>query len=355
MISLFQPLPETEDIDLRSKIREELCLAMNKGIILKWEELQNLLPSSIDLVTAKNYYQDLIEDQALIKALSLIEFSECYLHEPGVIRYQTPQGAKESIEINIDPSSWQIWLEILAIKYHQNWNCQNPFVSFRVELNNHPYRFSLLHHKATSSEYSKLVIRNLQARALDVNAFGSSLPFSDWINNKENILICGATGSGKTSLLNSLLRITPIDEHIVILEDTQELILPHPYCTRFLAQEHPSYHLEQFLTYSLRLSPDRIILGEMRSSEVVPYLLAMNTGHSGIMSTIHANSAVDGINRLAMLFNLYGRGLNHSEVLNLITRNLDLIVFMENKKIKEVIRPLGADQGQPYYESLFNA
>jgi len=356
MISLFQEtVDEHAEIDLYAKVRDELSLALNKGIILSWDELKNHLPLSIDPIITKNYYEILVEDRSLREALSQVSFTECYLHEPAVIRFQTFDGRKETLKLEIDQDSWQIWLEIIAIKYHQNWNCQNPFVSFRVEMNHHPYRFSLLHHKATSSPYSKLIIRNLQTNSLPLNAFGADFNFTELIKNKSNILICGPTGSGKTSLLNTLLKETSSDEHIVILEDTQELILPHAYCTRFLAQEHPSYRLEDFLTYSLRLSPDRIVLGEMRSSEVVAYLLAMNTGHSGVMSTIHANSAVDGINRVAMMFNLYGKGLNNHEVLNLVTKNLDIIVFMENKKIKEIIKPLGSDLGQPYYETLFES
>lgn len=354
MMSLFQ-LPEPEkEINLTSFIKEELSLALNKGVILKWSELQKILPEGEDPIEAKEYFEMLVEDRSLVQALDQLTFTECYLHEPGIVRYQNLQGDKEEIKLEIDKDSWQIWLEIIAIKHHQNWNCQNPFVSFRVEINNRPYRFSLLHYQATSSPYSKLIIRNLQTASLSLHAFGkTSVKLEELIREKANILICGATGSGKTSLLNSLLKQTPSEEHIVVLEDTQELILPHEFCTRFLAQEHPSYNLEQFLTYSLRLSPDRIILGEMRSSEVVAYLLAMNTGHSGVMSTIHANSAVDGINRMAMMFNLYGKGLNNSEVMNLITRNLDYIIFIENKKIKEIIKPLGSDQGQPFYETIF--
>lgn len=355
MISLFHTsVEDNTEINLFVRVREELSLALNKGIILSWDELKNHLPLSIDPIIAKSYYEILVEDRPLIEALSQISFTECYLHEPGVIRYQTYDGKKKNLKLEIDHDSWQVWLEILAIKHHQNWNCQNPFVSFRVEINGHPYRFSLLHYKATSSSFSKLIIRNLQANSLPLNAFGTDFSFSELISNKANILICGSTGSGKTSLLNSLLKETSQDEHIVILEDTQELVLPHSYCTRFLAQEHPSYGLEDFLTYSLRLSPDRIILGEMRSSEVVAYLLAMNTGHKGVMSTIHANSAIDGINRVAMMFNLYGKGLNNHEVLNIVTKNLDIIIFMENKKVKEIIKPLGSDLGQPYYETLFN-
>ena len=356
MMSLFQTPPEAaSDIDLQAIIRRELSLTLNKGVILEWEEFLPLLPLGIDLIAAQNFYNILVKDHALIELFAPLTFTECYLHEPGIVRYQNDLGKKHQLQLAIDEETWQIWLEVIAIKHLQNWNCQNPFVSFRVEMNNHPYRFSMIHYQATSSPYSKLVIRNLQTSSLPLEAFGVSIDLAAEMKKKSNILVCGATASGKTSLLNTLLKMTSTEEHIVVLEDTQELILPHQFCTRFIAHEHPSYSLEQFLTYSLRLTPERIILGEMRSGEVVPYLLSLNTGHRGVMSTIHANSCVDGMNRLAMMFNLYGKGLNNSEVMNLITKNLDLIVYMENKKIKEIIKPLGSDQGHPYFETLFES
>lgn len=354
MMSLFQTPQVTEEIDLSHLIRQQLSAALNKGIILQWDELKDLLPINSDFIVARNLYEVLIENRPLITMLNSLTFTECYLHQPGVVRYQDQSGVKHELSFEVDQESWQIWLEIMAVKYLQNWNCQNPFVSFRVELADHPYRFSMVHFKATSSPFSKLMIRNLQVRALALEAFHCEMDLSGMVRDKLNILVCGSTGSGKTSLLNSMLATASAEEHIIVLEDTQEIVLPHSFCTRFLAQEHEAYRLEDFLTYSLRLSPDRIVLGEMRSSEVVTYLLSMNTGHKGLMSTIHANSAVDGMHRVAMMFNLYGKGLNPSEVMSMITKNIDIIIFMENKKVKEIIKPLGSDLGQPYFETLFS-
>ena len=106
------------------------------------------------------------------------------------------------------------------------------------------------------------------------------------------------------------------------------------------------------MSYSLRLSPDRILLGEMRSHEVVPFLMAMNTGHRGLMGTIHSSSAADALHRAALLFSLYGgeAQLNFDKVMELLCRNLEYVVFMENKKVKEVIKILGSDKGTPFFE-----
>ena len=92
----------------------------------------------------------------------------------------------------------------------------------------------------------------------------------------------------------------------------------------------------------------------MRSHEVVSFLLAMNTGHRGLMGTIHASSAVDCLYRIALLFTLYAgeHGLNYERVMELVCRNLEYVVFMEDKKVKEVIKILGADKGTPFFETI---
>jgi Flp pilus assembly CpaF family ATPase len=103
------------------------------------------------------------------------------------------------------------------------------------------------------------------------------------------------------------------------------------------------------------MSPDRLIVGEMRSNEVVPFMLAMNTGHKGLMSTIHANSGVDALLRIALLFSLYSE--NHEIDFSLITKltckNIDYVIHMENKIIKEICRVIGAEGETPFYEIVY--
>src|SRR5205085_1219830 len=149
------------------------------------------------------------------------------------------------------------------------------------------YRLSLIHSSTSPLGISKLILRSLSAKPFSLSSFGSAEVLRDLVAKKSNIIVAGSTGSGKTSLLNTLLTDVPNSEHLVILEDTFEIISAHAHETRFISGNTAQTSLKSYLTYSLRLSPDRIILGEMRSHEVIPFLMAMNTGHKGLMGTIH--------------------------------------------------------------------
>lgn len=121
-----------------------------------------------------------------------------------------------------------------------------------------------------------------------------------------NLLITGATGSGKTSLIASILERVAHNERIVVIEDTHELPVHLPNVVRLearppSAEGRGAIELHDLLRASLRLRPDRIIVGEVRGPEALTLVHAMNTGHIGSMSTVHANSATDGLERLDLL------------------------------------------------------
>ena len=122
------------------------------------------------------------------------------------------------------------------------------------------------------------------------------------VRGRLNILISGATGAGKTTLLNALSALVPEDERIVTIEDIPELQLNHQNWARLLAvRDESEITVREALVGSLRMRPDRIIIGECRSSEALEMLQAMNTGHDGGMTTIHANSTDDALTRLESL------------------------------------------------------
>jgi pilus assembly protein CpaF len=131
---------------------------------------------------------------------------------------------------------------------------------------------------------------------------------TDFYAKKKNFLICGSTGSGKTSFLKALLALSPIYHRIVILEDSPELFLERPLLShlicrtqRFGSRPGAFWNLGHLVIESLRMRPDRLILGECRGSEASAIAQALFTGHSGILSTLHAGSAGEGLKRFTAL------------------------------------------------------
>ena len=121
------------------------------------------------------------------------------------------------------------------------------------------------------------------------------------LQNRRNILVAGGTGSGKTTLLNALIELLPQDERIVSIEDTLELRIDHSNCVRFEARElgPGGVTVRDLVRHSLRHRPDHIVVGEVRGAEAADLLQALNTGHGGSLTTIHANNAVSALSRLA--------------------------------------------------------
>lgn len=334
--------------------RRILISNLNKGMIPKWDHFFQELPvlnAAEDLQSIKENFIEITSWPFLEEILNQ-PATEFFFHSFNKSQRMTFSGEKKNISMPLLAEDWQLWLEIISIKYKQNWNVQNPFCSFYGELFGKNYRFSMIHGSTSPGGISKLVLRCLANKPHPISSFGETDLLVDLIKNKKNMLIAGSTGSGKTSILASLLDYVNKEEHIVVLEDTYEILSELPHQTRFISGDSVQTSLKSYLSYTLRLSPDRIILGEMRSHEVVPFLMAMNTGHKGLMGTLHASSAHDALHRVALLFTLYAGEANlaFEKVMELICRNLEYVVFMENKKVKEIIKILGSDKGTAFFE-----
>ena len=354
MLSLFQDesIQVTKEQALE-QARTLLISFLNKGKIPTWDEFKiNIdLPDHHEII--HEFYQKLIYWNFLDHVLEA-EATEFYFHGPENSQILTPSGKKMSLKLPLSLEEWQLWLEIVSITFKQNWNTKNPFCSFYAHLHGKHFRFSMVHFSTSAHGNSKLILRHIRSQQVSLSDFGTKINLKSFIDDKKNILIAGSTGSGKTTLLTSFVNHIPSDEHLIILEDTYEIISTHPHQTRFLSSAPSDASLKDFLSYSLRLSPDRMILGEMRSHEVIPFLMAMNTGHKGLMGTIHASSAQEALSRMALLFTLYApeTHLNFEKVMDLICQNIGIVIFMENKKIKEIIRIYGSDKGVAFYESI---
>lgn len=357
MLSLFKDAPETLDQqNLLIRARELLVSSLNKGQIPTWEEFFSNLPlvtNAEDLDLLKSRF-DLLTEWSFLREALAIGGTEFFFHDPEKCQRVLLSGEKVNFEVPLNSADWQLWLEIISIKFHQNWNVQNPFCSFFAELFGKTYRLSMIHASTSPQKKSKLTIRSLAQTPHPLESFGSVDLLPEFVKSKKNILVAGSTGSGKTSLLSSLLPIINAEEHLVILEDTYEILSDHTYQTRLLAGDSEQTSLKSYLAYCMRLSPDRIILGEMRSHEVIPFLMAMNTGHKGLMGTLHASSAFDALHRVSLLFSLYSgeSSVSFEKVMDLLCRNLDYVVFMENKKVKEIIKVIGSDRGEAFFENV---
>src|SRR5437660_8037100 len=127
----------------------------------------------------------------------------------------------------------------------------------------------------------------------------------EFVLQRKNFLICGGTSSGKTTLANALTAFIPNHERIVLIEDTAEIQIQQENVLRFEARREqnslPAVTIRDLLKATLRHRPDRIILGELRGGEAFDLLQLLNTGHNGTISTVHANSAAQGISRFTTL------------------------------------------------------
>ena len=167
-------------------------------------------------------------------------------------------------------------------------------------------------------------------RALTAEALSA---LREAVSQRRNILISGATGSGKTTLLNILSQYIPAHQRVVTIEDAAELQLRNGHVVRLEtrppnsegAGEITAHHL---LKNALRMRPDRIIVGESRGAEVLDMLQAMNTGHTGSMSTVHANSATDALTRLEVMISLSGFHAPGDLLRRMIGSAIDIIVHI---------------------------
>lgn len=162
------------------------------------------------------------------------------------------------------------------------------------------------------------------------------------VRSRKNILISGGTSSGKTTFLNALLQEVPANERLILIEDTSELQVQHRNSVGLLAARgmtgEANVTAEDLLIASLRMRPDRIVLGEIRGVEALTFLRAINTGHPGSMSTIHADTPDRAIDQLALLILQAGANLRWDEVIRYITKSIDFIVQMRNiNGVREVV------------------
>jgi pilus assembly protein CpaF len=162
---------------------------------------------------------------------------------------------------------------------------------------------------------------------------------SQCVAKRLNIIVCGGTGSGKTTLLNSLSASIGADERVVTIEDSAELKLQQPHVVRLEAKvaltqdkAHQAVSIRDLVKNALRMRPDRIVVGESRGAEALDVLQAMNTGHDGSMTTLHANTPRDALSRLETMVSLAMPQLPLRLVRQQIASTVNLVINMARCK-----------------------
>jgi pilus assembly protein CpaF len=218
---------------------------------------------------------------------------------------------------------------------------------------------------------SALTIRKFSAdpfTAKDLVDFGTLTPtlvaFLDaCVRGRLNILVSGGTGAGKTTLLNTLSASLPEDERIITIEDSAELRLQQPHVVSLEARPRNiegegEITIRDLVRNALRMRPDRIVVGEVRGGETLDMLQAMNTGHDGSISTIHANSPRDVLSRLETLALMAGMDLTIRAVREQVAAAVDLIVHVARlqdgvRRVTSVTEVVGMEGDVVTLQDLF--
>ena len=218
------------------------------------------------------------------------------------------------------PLALAIRRQVAASLTLQDYEAANQFAGTRTERSR----------GATDQELARLVGQRKFADALSLA-----------VRARKNIIVSGGTSSGKTTFLNALLREVPPDERLILREDTPELVVDHENSVGLVSVRgelgEAKVTANDLVSASLRMRPDRIILGELRGSEALAFLRAINTGHPGSMTTIHADSPDGAIEQLVMLVLQGGTKLSRDDVRHYVAHSIGLFVQLTRSEGRRAV------------------
>ncbi|TPV51988.1 CpaF family protein [Pseudarthrobacter phenanthrenivorans] len=312
---------------LRSSAVEELSAVIDQEQVpLSPEERRRLIREIADEVMGYGPLQRLLEDPSVTEIM-VNRFDQIYIERHGRL---TLTGARFSSDDHL-----RTVIERIVSKVGRRIDESSPLVDARLEDGSRVN--AIIPPLAVNGP--SLTIRKFSQVPLTVQNlvdWGSLTPemaelLSACVRARLNIIVSGGTGTGKTTLLNVLSSFIPPDDRIVTIEDAVELQLQQEHVVR-LESRPPNIEgkgavsIRELVRNSLRMRPDRIIVGEVRSGESLDMLQAMNTGHDGSLSTVHANSPRDAVARLETLVLMAGMDLPLRAIREQVSSAVDLII-----------------------------
>lgn len=266
------------------------------------------------------------------------DFEEIMFNGWDQVYLEDGRGIKKLEGIFLSSQDYEKQVAAFLAKHNQRLSVDRSILNFSLD---DSYRVQVLH-KHISGNETVLSFRKGGSNRFSAQDFYDSgfmtknqhEVLRELVRKRRTIFICGETSSGKTTLLNFLLGEIDVNERLIVIEDTREIVADKGRNVLYLRTSPEQYQKEEISTgdlvkASLRLRPDRIILGEIRKEEVVDFLHAINTGHQGSLCTGHGNSPRDMINRLEML--LIEAGVPYEAATIYLGRGIDVICFLEGK------------------------
>ncbi len=333
---------------------------MRKGPFQKGqpsEEVIRFLRSQFDEFSLSSPVERLLSDDEVSDVL-IQAYDKIWVERSGALSMSPFSFSTEG--------NYRIYIENLLAEHGVRWDEAEPFVDFKLKAGERAHLIG-----PPLAESFCLSIRKPRQLAFTLEDLRGRQMFNDHglemlrslITDGKNLLIAGSTGSGKTTILKSLLLEIPYHSRTLVLEDTPELGLPNPNLvflrTRIQARcELPSVDLRQLIRQSLRMRPDRIVIGEVRGGEAMDLLHAMNTGHRGSMASLHANSCRDALFRLEGLIQMSDAKLSEAVTRDIISRNIDAVVFcgknaQGKRRMTEIAMIKGRDRDQLLLEIIY--
>lgn len=290
-------------------------------------------------------------------ALDREDVTDIYINRPGELWIETLGGAIERHDVPaLDAALLPRLARQVAALNHQGISREHPLLSaslpdgsriqvaqppatrgeIAIAIRKHVSAGPTLDDYVSADAFRNIrTVGNAQSAALHrvrglVDAGDIAAALREAVRGRLNILISGGTSSGKTTFLNALIREIPAEERLILIEDTPEIRLDHENAVGLIAARsalgEAAVTANDLVSASLRMRPDRIILGELRGPEAFAFLRAINTGHPGSMTTIHADSVERAFEQLALLVLEGGSTLQREDILAYVRTTVDVVL-----------------------------
>lgn len=303
----------------------------------------------------------------LAESLSRSDVTDIYINRPGELWLESSSGL-EKLEVDEldDALLWRLARQIAAAS-DQGINREHPLLAAtlpdgaRIQICAPPATrghvivairkhqmpdlrladyeaagtFARVGDAARAREATDEALRDLLARGKTMDFLAAA------VRKRKTIIISGATGTGKTTFLNALLKEAPLDERFVLIEDTPEIQLHHQNAVGLIAVRgrlgEATISPADLVEAALRLRPDRIIMGEVRGAEAISWLRAVGTGHPGSITTVHASSPEGAIEQMAMMSLSAGTEMRRPEIVAYVRSTVDVFIQLGLENGKRIV------------------